>query len=110
MFWRRGNRHAAFWTLVGGHGLSAFIFILVQMEILTLHFTITVGILTFICGLIFAAASIMGEKPDPEQIDDIIFKAKDIRPVEPDRPLLKDYHFHAVIVILLTVALIITFW
>ncbi|WP_340105674.1 hypothetical protein [Rhodohalobacter sp. 8-1] len=52
----------------------------------------------------------MGEKPDPDQIDDIIFKAKDIRPEEPDTPLLKDYRFHAVIVILLTAALVISSW
>jgi len=110
MFWRRGNRHAAFWTLVGGHSLSAVIFVLVQMEIITIHFTITAGLLTLICCGIFAVASLMGEKPDPEQIDDIIFKKKDIRPEEPDTPLLKDYRFHAVIVILLTVALVISFW
>lgn len=110
MFWRRGNRHAAFWTLVGGHGLSAFIFVLVQMEIITIHFTITAGILTLISGLIFAAASVMGERPDPEQIDDIIFKSKDIKPEEPDTPLLKDYRLHAVVVILLTAALVISFW
>lgn len=110
MFWRRGNRHAAFWTLVGGHSLSAVIFVLVQMEIITIHFTITAGLLTLICCGIFAVASLMGEKPDPEQIDDIIFKKRDIRPEEPDTPLLKDYRFHAVIVILLTVALVISFW
>lgn len=110
MFWRRGNRHAAFWTLIGGHGLSAFIFTLVQMEIVTIHFTITAGLLTLICFGIFTVASLMGEKPDPEQIDDIIFKKKDIRPEEDDTPLLKDYRLHAVIVLTLTVALVVSFW
>jgi len=110
MFWRRGNRHAAFWTLVGGHSLSAIIFTLVQMELINIHFTITAGLLTMICCVIFAVTSVMGEKPDPEQIDDIIFKKKDIRPEETDTPLLKDYRFHAVVVILLTVALVISFW
>jgi len=110
MFWRRGNRHAAFWTLIGGHSLSAVIFVLVQMEIITIHFTITAGLLTFISCGIFAVASLMGEKPDPEKIDDIIFKKKDIRPEEEDTPLLKDYRFQAVIVMILTAALVISFW
>jgi SSS family solute:Na+ symporter len=110
MFWRRGNRHAAFWTLVGGHSLSAFIFVLVQMDIVTIHFTITAGLLTFICLIIFAVTSILGEEPDPKQTDDVIFKAKDIRPEEPDTPLLKDYRFHSVVVLILTAALIISFW
>ena len=110
MFWRRGNRHAAFWTLVSGHSLSAFIFVLVQMEIVTIHFTITAGLLTLICCVIFAVTSVLGEKPDPKQIDDVIFKTKDIRPEEPDTPLLKDYRFHSVIVLILTTALVISFW
>jgi len=110
MFWRRGNRHAAFWTLVSGHSLSAFIFVLVQMEIVTIHFTITAGLLTLICCVIFAVTSVLGEKPDPNQIDDVIFKTKDIRPEEPDTPLLKDYRFHSVIVLILTTALVISFW
>jgi SSS family solute:Na+ symporter len=110
MFWRRGNRHAAFWTLVGGHSLSAFIFVLVQMDIVTIHFSITAGLLTLICLIIFAVTSILGEEPDPKQTDDVIFKAKDIRPEEPDTPLLKDYRFHSVVVLILTAALIISFW
>lgn len=110
MFWRRGNRHAAFWTLIGGHTLSALIFILVQIDVINIHFTITAGLLTLICCGIFAVTSIMGEKPDAAQIDDVIFKAKDIRPEEPDTPLLKDYRFHSVIVLILTASLVISFW
>lgn len=110
MFWRRGNRHAAFWTLIGGHTLSALIFILVQVDVINIHFTITAGLLTLICCGIFAVTSMMGEKPDTKKIDDVIFKAKDIRPEEPDTPLLKDYRFHSVIVLILTAALVVSFW
>jgi len=62
-------------------------------------------LLCYICGCKYS-----GEKPDPEQIDDIIFKEKDIWPEESDTPFLKYYCFHAVVVIILTAALVITFW
>lgn len=110
MFWRGGNRHAAYWTLIGGHSLSALIFVLVQLDIVTLHFTITAGILTLVSVGIFTFISLMGEKPSPEQIDDIIWKYDDIKPEEPDTPWYLDYRVHSVIVIALTIALVAGFW
>jgi len=110
MFWRRGNRHAAYWTLVGGHSLSAVIFVLAQADIVTLHFTITAGILTMVSMIIFAFISLTGEKPSPKNIDGVVWKPKDLLPEDPDTPLLKDYRFYSVVVILLTTALVVGFW
>jgi len=110
MFWRRGNRHAAYWTLIWGAPLSAVIFILAQVDIITLHFTITAGILTAVSMIIFAFISLTGEKPSPKKIDDVVWKPKDLLPEDPDTPILKDYRLCSVIVILLTVALVVGFW
>jgi len=110
MFWRRGNRHAAYRTLVGGHSLSALIFVLAQMDIVTLHFTITAGILTAVSMIIFAFISLTGEKPDPKNIDGVVWKPKDMLPEDPQTPLFKDYRLYSVIVLLLTTALVIGFW
>ncbi|MCC5912971.1 MAG: sodium:solute symporter [Balneolaceae bacterium] len=110
MFWRRGNRHAAFWTLLGGHSLSLVIFILVQLNVVNIHFTITAGLLTLISVIIFTVVSLTGEKPPKEKTEGIIWKKDDMKPEDPDTPWYKDYRVHSVIVILITVSIIIAFW
>ncbi len=110
LFWKRGNRHAAFWTLLGGHSLSALIFLLVQMDIVNIHFTITAGLLTLASVGIFTLVSLLGEKPDQKQIDDVVFKREDMLPEDPDLPWYQDYRFYSIVVLALTAALVISFW
>jgi solute:Na+ symporter, SSS family len=110
MFWRRGNRHAAFWTLISGHTLSAIIFILSQSGIVNIHFTITAGILTLVSVGIFVLISLTGEIPDASKTAGIIWKSEDMRPEIPGTPWYKDYRIHSAIVVALTLALVIGFW
>lgn len=110
LFWKRGNRHAAYWTLLTGHGLSALIFTLVQIDIINIHFTITAGLLTLVSFGLFTLFSLLGEKPDQRQIDDVVFKKKDILPEDPETPWFQDYRVYSVLVLAATAALVITFW
>ncbi|MCH8568043.1 MAG: sodium:solute symporter [Balneolales bacterium] len=109
IFWERGNRHAAFWTLAGGHTISATLFILSQLGIWTIHFTITAGMLTLVSVLIFVGVSLLGEKPDPDQVQDILWKPEHSKPT-PGTPFYKDYRVHAFILMVLTAWLVISFW
>lgn len=109
ILWERGSRNAAFITLVTGHGLSALLFVLSQMGLFQLHFTITAGMLTIISFGVFYLVSILSDAPKAGEFADITWKPADARPSEP-MPLWKDYRLHSVIVLLLTAASVIAFW
>jgi SSS family solute:Na+ symporter len=49
VFWPRTNGQGAFVALIGGHALSLAVFVLSQMGVIDLHFTIIAGILTALC-------------------------------------------------------------
>ena len=109
MFWERGNRHAAFITLVSGHLFSLSVFTLSKMGFVNIHFTISAGILTVLCVLIFILVSVSGEKPAREKVEGITWKSRLAEPVS-DLPWYKDYRVHSAVLVILTLALIITFW
>ncbi len=109
ILWKRGSRHAAFWTLVGGHSISAVLFVLSITGHYTIHFTINAGILTAISFLIFYVVSMMGEPSDAEHTDGIIWSKKDALPSE-DLPWYQDYRIHSAVIVALTVVIIIMFW
>lgn len=64
--WKRGTSAAAFWALIGGHSLGIVVFVLRQLDIWPLHYTINVTILTLVSAAIFAAITISG---DEEKVD-----------------------------------------
>jgi len=65
--WPRGTATAAFWTLISGHILGLAIFVLNQMEVWPLHYTINVTIMTVVSAAIFVGLSLLIEDDtDPE--------------------------------------------
>lgn len=109
ILWKRGSRHAAFWTLVIGHSVSFLIFLLSIFGIFELHFTINAGLLTAFSFLVFYLISIFGEAPEEGSMDTIIWKPKDALPSEP-MAWYKDYRFHSLLILLATAAMVIGFW
>jgi solute:Na+ symporter, SSS family len=109
ILWERGSRNAAFWTLVIGHSVSFVMFLLSIFGIFELHFTITAGLLTAFSFLVFYLISIYSDSPDHGSMDSIIWKPQDSRPSE-SLPWYKDYRFHSVVILIFTIAMVITFW
>lgn len=66
--WARGTATAAFYTLIIGHGLGFGLFILGQMGVWPLHYSINVAIMTLISLAVFVTFSLLDDeaKPDPE--------------------------------------------
>ncbi len=109
ILWKRGSRHAAFWTLVIGHSVSFVMFLLSIYGVFQLHFTITAGLLTALSFLIFYLISMFGEAPDDESMQSIIWKPEDAKPSEP-LPWYKDYRVHSLLIVAATAAVVIFFW
>lgn len=110
LFWPKGSPAAAIITLVGGHIISAATFALNQFGYIELHFTIVAGILTFICCVIFWAASLLTSPPKPEQVREATWNTKKAGPVNPKLPWYKDYRIQSGILLLLTFILVVSFW
>jgi SSS family solute:Na+ symporter len=110
VFWPRTNGQGAFVTLIGGHALSLFVFVLSQMGVIELHFTIIAGLLTVLCVLLLVVATLtLGEAPAPEKIDDLTWANR--APAEAAAfPWYKNYRVHAAVVLSLTAVMIVAFW
>ncbi len=74
VFYKRGNGHGAFWTLVIGTAAGVLAFILGEMGIWTLHYTINVGVMFFLSTIIFIVVSNLTPQPTGEQLDQLTFK------------------------------------
>jgi SSS family solute:Na+ symporter len=109
LFWRRASATGAFATLLGGHAISALLFALSLLELLSLHFTIVAGILALLSAVIFIAASYASSPSADEQIDHFTFHAETMKR-KISVAWWQDYRLYSAILLLLATALVITHW
>jgi SSS family solute:Na+ symporter len=109
LFWRRASATGAFATLLGGHLVSALLFSLSLLGLLSLHFTIIAGLSALASVLIFLFAGGLGRPPSDDQVSRFTFDAK---ATERQAALAwwQDYRLYAAILVVLTIALVITHW
>ncbi len=109
LFWRRATASAALATLLGGHLVSAVMFVLSLLDILTLHFTIMAGLLALISAVIFMFVSFITPAPPDQQIKRFTFHAE---AMEPQLALSwwQDYRLYSLALVLLASMLVITHW
>ena len=99
VFYRRGNGHGAFWTLVIGTLLGIALFVLGQMGIWTIHYTINVGIMLAISCLVFVGVSLATPAQNPEAIEPYVFRRSLLGVGMENVPWYKDYRFHMALLI-----------
>lgn len=109
LFWRNASATGAFATLLGGHAVSAILFALTLLEVLSLHFTIIAGLLALISVVIFVAVSHFSAPPLEQQVRHFTFHA---RTMEKQAALSwwQDYRLHSLLLVLLAIALVIAHW
>ena len=109
LFWRRASATGAFATLLGGHLVSALLFTLSLLELLSLHFTIVAGISALASVLIFLLTGASGVPPTDEQVSRFTFDAKTVRR-HAALAWWQDYRLYAAILVALTFALVTVHW
>ncbi len=109
LFWRRASATGAFATLAGGHVVSASLFMLSYIEVLSLHFTIIAGLLALVSAAIFVLASHYSTPPSDEQIEQFTFHAEAMQR-QATLAWWQDYRLHSLILIMLATALVIAHW
>ena len=110
VFWPRTNGNGAFATLVGGHALSLGVFVLSQMGLINLHFTIIAGLLTAVCiGMLVVFSLVLGDAPAKAKVDDLTW-ANRVSGTGSSAVWYKNYRVHAATVLALTGAMLVVFW
>ena len=96
-FYKRGNAHGAYWTLVLGTVIGLILFILAQVNLWSIHFTINAGIVLLISVGIFVYFSGKKAPPSPEVVENFTFKKELMRQENEGVTWFQDYRFWAVL-------------
>lgn len=110
VFYKRGNGHGAFWTLMAGTAIGILLFILGEKDLWHLHYTMNVGISLVISAVVFVAVSLMTEKPTKEQIEMYTYRKGLIGMGMEGVPWYQDYRTHSAILVALIGYILIVFW
>jgi SSS family solute:Na+ symporter len=100
VFSRRAGSFTALATLLGGHALSALLFVLWLTDLLTLHFTLVAGGLFAASVAIFVVTSRL--RPAPSAVDETALWQPALTRPEPRPALWRDYRLHAGLLLVLT--------
>ncbi|MGC6479204.1 MAG: sodium:solute symporter [Flavobacteriaceae bacterium] len=74
VFYKRGNKEGAFWTLICGTLLGLLIFILGQIGLWSLHYTYNVGIMTLVSSILFVLISKYTSPPNMSRIQEFSYR------------------------------------
>ena len=110
VFYKRGNGHGAFWTLLVGTGLGVLLFILGELGLWNLHYTMNVGLMVLVSTIVFLVVSLLTPAPDPEQIIGYTYRKGLIEAGMEDKPLYLDYRFHMFFLVALIGVILYFFW
>lgn len=110
VFYKRGNANGAFWTLLIGIAAGILLFILTEMDLWHIHYTINVGILFIISTVIFIGVSLSSDPPVSTQIDNLTYRPGLISEGTADLPWYKNYLYHMVLLIILIFSVLIWLW
>jgi SSS family solute:Na+ symporter len=104
VFSRRAGSFSALATLIGGHGLSAVLFVLLLTGTLTLHFTLVAGLLFAAAAVIFVVTAQLSPATTAVR-EETVWQARMVAPQQRP-PLWRDYRLHAALLLALTVILV----
>ena len=102
VFYERGNANGAFYTLVIGTLIGVGLFILGQMGLWGIHYTINVGIMLGVSSLIFVLFSSFSSPPHPEKVQAYTYRKSLLTEgMGEHTPWYKDYRVYMTLLLLL---------
>ena len=110
VFFKRGNKHGAFWTLILGTLAGVVLFVLGQYGYWPLHFTYNVGIMSLVSALIFIGISLASAAPDPKQIELYTYRKELISMDNAGLPWHKNYLNWIGLLVIAIGVLVYVFW
>lgn len=114
IFWRRANRHAAFWTFVLGISLGVVGFVLNEiMGVFTIHFLYSALISFIACILLIVVISLLTEPEPEDELEGLIWTPALFKEESAElkgKPLWKNYRFLCVLLFICTAVIVGWFW
>lgn len=110
IFFKRGNGHGAFWTLILGTAIGVTLFVLEQFDSWHVHYTINVGILIGLSTIVFLVISYLTPENAKQDIDHLIYKKELLGAGMENIPWYLDYRFFAAIVLAGIAWILVAFW
>ncbi len=110
VFFKRGNGHGAFFTLLLGTASGILTFVLGEYNLWPLHYTITVGVNVAISTIVFIAVSLATPAPIQEQLDQLTFNKSFISEGTEGMPWYADYRYQMVVLALVIFGILIWLW
>ena len=89
--------------------MSAVLFILSTLELLSLHFTLIAGLLAMLSGVILVGVSLATDPASEEQLARFTFNAADAAPSKAVR-WWQDYRLQSAALLVLAVATVVAHW
>ncbi len=109
-FFKRGNASGAIWTLWVGTLVGIGLFVLGQMDLWPIHYTINVGIAVLISSVIFVVVSLQTPPPDPEQIAQYTYAKELIQMENEGLPWYLDYRWISAFLLVIISAILFLLW
>ncbi len=110
VFFKRGNGDGAFWTLLIGTLIGVVLFVLGEMELWNLHYTMNVGVSLLLSTIIFFMVSLLTPAPDQNEIEAFSYKKGLIAQGMEEMPWYKDYRTHMILLVVLIAYILYLFW
>lgn len=109
--WRRGTAKAALSALAVGHIVGAGFFVLTQLGIWPLHFTVNVAVMSVLSALVFIGVSMADAPPPAQAVTQAVWRPHmALDDTTRTGALWCDPRLHAVLVFLGVLAVLIGFW
>jgi len=112
-FWKRGNANGAIWALGLGHALGVVVFILGQMGMWPIHFTINVGIMAIVSTIIFVVFSLKSEPPTEDVVQRMTWSpgvANEVHAAEGNEASKGGRMIFSALLVVAMIAVVIGFW
>lgn len=115
IFWAGANRKAAFWGLVGGHLLSAALFMAnMVFGVVDIHFLYVAPILFVFSMLLMVVLSIVtSSKQERSEIEEYLWTVRYYREETRElarKPWYQNYRIQSVIILTITAVIVLWFW
>ncbi len=110
VFYKKGSKDGAFWTLILGTLAGLVLFIMGRLDLWPLHYTYNVGIMTVVSTIIFMVISEGSSPPNAEQVARYTFNKGLISEETQNLPWYQSYLNWIGVLLLLIGLLTFMFW
>lgn len=110
IFFKRGNGHGAFASLIAGTLAGILAFILELNGLWNIHYTINVGIMIAFSAIVFVVVSLTTKAPDDSKIKDLTYSRGLVTEGTEGLPWYKNYIYQLTLLALLITILFIWLW